>query len=94
MKAPNASLAAGSPSIRAKLWPSSAICCRISCCWPFFIRRLVSTSALSGLAVSFCAAAWATLLASVGGTTRLTSPTSSAASAMKGSPSSSASAAR
>src|SRR4029079_4394504 len=94
MKAPKASLAAGSPNRREKLCPSSAICCSTSCCWPFFISRLVSISEPIGVAASLCAAACATPLASVGGTTRLTRPTSSAASAMKGSPSSNASAAR
>ena len=80
--------------MRPKLAPSSAICAATVADCPFFIRRLVSISAASGLPASLRAAACAATLASDGGTTRFTSPTSSAASAKKGSPSNSASAAR
>ena len=80
--------------MRPKLSPSSAIASSTFAVCPPFINRLVSMSDDNGLAASFFACACATPLHSVGGTTRFTSPTSNAASAMKGSPSSSASAAR
>ena len=80
--------------MRPKLSPSSAITSSTFACCPPFINRLVSMSDDNGLAASFFACACATPLHSVGGTTRFTRPTSSAASAMKGSPNSNASAAR
>jgi len=56
MNAPNASLAAGSPSMRPKLAPSSAITSITCLSWPFFIRRLVSIKAMMGLAAILRAA--------------------------------------
>jgi hypothetical protein len=94
MNAVMASRAAGSPSMRPKCAPSSSMRrSTASCCAPF-ISCLVVTRLASGLAASLRACCWAKVLHSVGGSTRLTRPTSSAASAMKGSPISSASAAR
>ena len=52
MKAVNASRAAGSCIMRRKLVASSSICWLTFAAVPCFIRRLVSTSAVMGLAAS------------------------------------------
>ena len=59
MKAPKASFAAGSPSMRPKLAPSSAMVAITCAVLAFFIRRLVSTSEARGLAASLRATACA-----------------------------------